>query len=307
MLPANFNQLYYFWTVARTGSISEAARRLLLNQSTVSLQMKQLESALGTRLMTRGRPGTALTERGRVAFEYCDRIFGHSEEMLSLLRGGAAAGSPQFRLGVSQSVPRSRVLELADRLKSLVPRASVRILSRSSEELESRLERRMLDLVLSDLDLSVRMGRDWRARLAWDTPLFFVATPRLRRGAGAFPRALGRIPLLLRAPENPVRKAVDSFLAVHGISADVRAEVEDPELLLAMALRGEGAAVMDPEAIDAASARGRLAKLHRRPIGVRETLWLVCGPPREKGHPFEEALESLMRRPRGDRPLRSRR
>ncbi len=116
MLPANFNQLYYFWTVARTGSISEAARRLLLNQSTVSLQMKQLESALGTRLMTRGRPGTALTERGRLAFEYCDRIFGHSEEMLSLLRGGAAAFSPQFRLGVSQSVPRSRVLELADRL-----------------------------------------------------------------------------------------------------------------------------------------------------------------------------------------------
>lgn len=306
MLPANFNQLYYFWTVARTGSISEAARRLLLNQSTVSLQMKQLEASLGVRLLTRGRPGSALTDRGRVALEHCDRIFGHSEEMLSVLRG-AAAGAPQFRLGVSQAVPRSRVLALADRLKSLVPRASVRILSRSSEELESRLERRMLDLVLSDLDLTVRMGRDWRARLAWDTPLFFVAAPRPLKGAGPFPRSLGRIPLLLRAPENPVRKAVDNFLAVRGIAADVRAEVEDPELILAMALRGEGAAVMDPEDIAGYVGRGRLVRLHGRPIGVRECLWLVCGPPREEGHPFREALESLMRRPRGDRPLRSRR
>lgn len=298
MLPTNYNQLYYFWTVARAGSISEAARRLLLNQSTVSLQMKQLEAALGVRLLTRGRPGSALTEPGRVAFEHCNRIFGHSEEMLALLRAGPAAGLPQFRLGVSQSVPRNRVLELADRLKSLAPRASVRILSRSSEELESRLERGMLDLVLSDLDLSVRMGRDWRAKLAWDTPLFFVATPRLRRGAGPFPRLLGRVPLLLRTPENPVRKAVDSFLAVHGIAADVRAEVEDPELLLEMALRGEGAAVMGPEALEAAAGRGRLTKLHRRPIGVRECLWLVCGPRREDGHQFRDALEALMRRPR---------
>lgn len=298
MLPANFNQLYYFWVVARTGSISEAARRLLLNQSTVSLQMKQLETALGTGLLTRGRPGSALTDAGRLAFEYCDRIFAHSEEMLSLLRTGAGRAAPRFRLGVSQSVPRARVLELADRIKALVPQASVHIVSRSSEELESRLERRMLDVVLSDLDLSVRMGRDWRARPAWSTPLFFVAAPRLKRAAGPFPRCLARIPLLLRAPENPVRKAVDSYLAARGIVPDVRAEVEDPELILAMALRGEGAAVMNPEDLPGRVLRRRLVRLHSRPVGIHESLWLVAGPRGEGGGPVRRALEALMSRHR---------
>lgn len=297
MLPANFNQLFYFWTVAKTGSISAASRRLLLNQSTVSLQMKHLEASLGITLLSRGRPGANLTEPGRLAFDYCDRIFAHSEEMLALLRSGSSRVAPQFRLGISQSVPREKILAVTGILKALAPQISVRILSRSSEELESRLERRMLDLVVSDLDLSVRMGRAWRSRLAWNTPLYFVAAPRFKTGSSQFPRVLASVPLLLRAPENPVRKAVDNYLAARGIVPDIRAEVEDPELIRTMTLRGEGAAIIDPASVKSELARGRLVKLHSRPVEIRENVWLICAQQPSARKPIQAALDALMARP----------
>ena len=47
------NHLYYFWTVARAGSISRAAGELRVSQPTISEQIRKLEQTLGTRLFER--------------------------------------------------------------------------------------------------------------------------------------------------------------------------------------------------------------------------------------------------------------
>lgn len=296
MVPANFNQLYYFWRAAKEGSISAAAKGLLLNQSTVSLQLKQLESALGKPLLSRSRHGVGLTDSGKVAFEYCERIFVHAEELLVALREDAPAAMPVFRLGVSQSVSRDKVLALTRFVKELRLGIPVKIVSRSSEELETRLEKRMLDMVMSDLDLAVRLGRDYRSRLAANTELYFVASPSLKKTMGAFPQGLLRVPLLLRPPENPVRKEVDHFLNRRGLRADVHAESEDPDLLLAMAIRGEGAAVADLAAVGAELRQRTLVPLHARPIAVRERVWFICGRRRDSRQSLQKVLDQLMSR-----------
>ena len=54
MLNLNYHHLYYFWTVARLGSITGAARELNLAQPTLSAQIAQLERRCGCRLLTRG-------------------------------------------------------------------------------------------------------------------------------------------------------------------------------------------------------------------------------------------------------------
>src|ERR1051326_5707504 len=75
MLPVNFNHLYYFWVITKAGGISAARGQLLLSQSTLSLQIKQLERSVGRRLFWRGRHGMTLTADGKLAFDYCERIF----------------------------------------------------------------------------------------------------------------------------------------------------------------------------------------------------------------------------------------
>ncbi len=49
----NFHHLRYFWTVAREGSVSTAAKQLRLAQPTVSEQIHALEGVLGEKLLER--------------------------------------------------------------------------------------------------------------------------------------------------------------------------------------------------------------------------------------------------------------
>ena len=48
----NFRHLYYFWVVAKEGSITRAAERLGLAIQTVSTQLTLLEQAFGKALFT---------------------------------------------------------------------------------------------------------------------------------------------------------------------------------------------------------------------------------------------------------------
>lgn len=60
----NWDDLRLFLAVARTGSISGGARHLGIQHSTVSRRMRQLEEALGARLLERKPNGYELTRAG---------------------------------------------------------------------------------------------------------------------------------------------------------------------------------------------------------------------------------------------------
>ena len=57
-------QLKYFVKVAETLNFSEAAKVLNVTQSTLSQQVKQLETEIGTQLLLRSSHSVALTEAG---------------------------------------------------------------------------------------------------------------------------------------------------------------------------------------------------------------------------------------------------
>jgi molybdate transport repressor ModE-like protein len=70
----NWDDLRLFLAVARTGSISGAARQLDVQHSTVSRRMRQLEEKLGVRLIERKKSGYELTQAGDNIKEAASRI-----------------------------------------------------------------------------------------------------------------------------------------------------------------------------------------------------------------------------------------
>ncbi len=60
-----WDDLRYFLAIARTGSISGAARRLAVQHSTVSRRLRSLEEQLATRLIERKKSGYELTDAGQ--------------------------------------------------------------------------------------------------------------------------------------------------------------------------------------------------------------------------------------------------
>jgi LysR family transcriptional activator of nhaA len=292
MVPINLHQLYYFWVIAKSGSITSATKCLFLNQSTLSKQLKQLEATLGKHLMVRTRNGVTLTGEGQLAFAYCDRIFPQAEELVALLRSKTVVRSPSVRLAVSRSIARDKVLALARFIKGLGKGITVKVVSGTPDDLKDIFGRRTADVILSDADLSDSLGRDCRARLVASLPHYFVASSKLKERA--FPGSLAQAPLLLRSADSPVRKEVDYFLRSNKIVPNIAAELDSPDLILAMVLAGEGIGALDPIAIRSHIEHGRVVMLHSRPIGIRENLWLLCSRQPCSSPQVQSVVDTLM-------------
>ncbi|SFM58245.1 LysR substrate-binding domain-containing protein [Variovorax sp. OV329] len=67
-------QFKYFVAIADCGSLSRAAQQLYVAQSALSKQMAELEAELQTQLLLRSRNGVAMTEAGKIFYEYAQGI-----------------------------------------------------------------------------------------------------------------------------------------------------------------------------------------------------------------------------------------
>ena len=82
----NYHHLFYFWTVAREGSIARASVTLRLAQPTISAQIATLERALGEKLFNRTSRRLTLTSTGQMTLRYADQIFTLGRELLATIR-----------------------------------------------------------------------------------------------------------------------------------------------------------------------------------------------------------------------------
>jgi LysR family transcriptional activator of nhaA len=295
-LTLNYHHLYYFWITAKAGRVSDAARQLFLSQPALSMQIRQLERSFGKRLLERSRQGVALTAEGRIAFDYSERIFSQGEELAASFQKGQGVSEPRLRLGVAGAVSRHVVTQILERVHAAGRSLRVIIQSGTVEGLRSRLERHHLDLVVSGHDFSQEMGLEFRGAQAGSIPVDFVGAAPLLRGLRRFPRDLAALPMLLSAANSPVRKGIDLFLFRNRIKAMVEAEVEDPELLRLLALRGAGVAALDALTIRDDLKAGRLKKANPRPLRVRQQVWLVCGRHPKPNLELRAVIEDLMTR-----------
>ena len=96
------NAMRVFVAVADAGGLSAAGRRLGMPLTTVSRQLKALEEALDTRLVTRTTRRLALTEPGRAYLETCRRVLSDLDAAERRLAGEQA--EPQGVLALTAHV-----------------------------------------------------------------------------------------------------------------------------------------------------------------------------------------------------------
>lgn len=296
MINLNYHHLYYFWTVARLGGISAAARELNLAQPTLSAQLAALERRCGRKLLLRGPWGTRLTPEGEAVLAHCRRIFEAGRQLEADIAAGLDAAPHSLRVGAHGAVPRAVVLRMLDAIRAAEPSARAIVASGTPEGLADRMESRVLDVAVATLDLSLRLGPAFRGRMIGTIPLVFVAAPSVARLARRFPLGLADAPVLMRGPDNPVTKKVEQYLTVHGLKPRIEAEVDDAELLRALALAGRGVAALELPLARADLSAGRLVRLHPGPSGLREDIWLVASRDEHARPGLEKALSALMGR-----------
>lgn len=292
----NYRHLYCFWTAARSGGIGRAAEELGLSQPTLSSQISSLERSCGHRLLARGPRGARLTPEGETVMVHCHRIFEAGLQLEADIEAGLDAAPRTLRVGAHGAVPRSALLQILDAVRRSDPDIRLGVTTSVPTGLTARLEAHLLDLVVTTLDLSLRLGRGFRARPVGSIPLVFVAAPSLAARIGRFPGGLSGVPLLLRGEDNPVSTGVIESLQRRGVAPRVEMQADDAELLKALALGGRGVAALALPTAREDIRSGRLVRLHKGPSGLREAIWLVS-PKSERARPgLEKALAVVMGR-----------
>lgn len=243
----NFHHLHYFWTVAKEGHLTRAARQLHVSQSALSAQIRQLEGQLGHELFLREGRSLRLTEIGTLVLDYAEGIFGLGQELLAALGGDGGDAAPPLRIGAVATLSRNFQDNL---LRPLLGRTDVQLVleSGSLEELLERLSMHKLDLVLSNRPVVAGPQQPWRCRRIARQGVSLVGPPRRGGAPFRFPDDLAGVRLLLPGPSSDIRTQFDQLCEDRALRPSIHAEVDDMALLRLLARDSGGVAVV-PEVV----------------------------------------------------------
>lgn len=142
----DIRSLQIFLEVAECSSFTRAGERLGYSQPTVSFQIRQLEQELGVPLFDRIGHTVSLTDAGREALAYAQRICNLSREM----KGGGLQNRPVsgvIRLGMPDSLCDPLIARHFHRFRREYPRITLQILDAGTGELFRMLDHNEVDLI----------------------------------------------------------------------------------------------------------------------------------------------------------------
>lgn len=221
--------------IAEEGSFTAAADRLRVAQPALSTQVARLERRLGYDLFERVPRGAVLTEAGRRLLPSArGALQALAEVEIAARRSSEVA--PTIRVGVAFGVGMQAVV-------GIVAQAHAQGLAICMERGASPVLRDRLRA--GELDLAVVSTADRRAepglRLHWLEPVIVVALIAGEGQPGDLP--LGEVlarPLVILGPQSGMSRSLAVAAEGVGVELAVAAEVESPETVAELSLRGVG-------------------------------------------------------------------
>lgn len=131
----DLEQLRTLVAVADAGSLTAAAPRVYLSQSSVSEQIRKLEERAGQSLLTRSKAGVAPTEAGLRLLGHARRILALSDEAFRDLRGETLQG--ELRLAVTDYFRPGDLTRLLGRLGERYPQVRLHVTILKSDALRT--------------------------------------------------------------------------------------------------------------------------------------------------------------------------
>jgi LysR family transcriptional activator of nhaA len=290
----NYHHLRHFWMIARHRSMTRAAEKLKISQSTLSEQLAELEAWLGQSLFDRRGRELHLTDAGRVALEHAETIFTTGHELMTRFRQSDQNRQRVLRIGAVG--PLSKNLQF-DFIQPILAdtRTKVVVVAGALDELTRQLHEHKLDLVLSNIPLRADQENNVFNHLLGEVPVFLVGGKKLKVARPRFPQFLKDVPLFLPSRQSDVRADFDLMLANSGVEPFVHAEVDDMALLRLLALSGEGLALVSKIVVERELQSSKIKFMLRVP-GLAEKYYALTVRKRFQNTWLAEIVEAFRAR-----------
>jgi len=270
----NHHHLFHFWMVVREGGVTRASEKLNVSQPTVSGQLRELEEALGAKLLARSGRTVALTDVGRTVYRYADEMMALDRELLAAVEGRPTRPG-RLKVGVAMVVPKLVAYQMLEPALHLPEPIHLDCVHQRPERLLAELAIYALDVVLADAPAPPAVRVRAYSHLLGECGVSVFGSERLasvhRRG---FPRSLDGAPFLVPSEDSALRLSLEEWFQKEGIRPLVVGTFEDSALLEAFGQAGAGLFAM-PAAIEAEVRRQYRVRLVGRLASVRQRFYAI--------------------------------
>ena len=263
-----------FYTVAKTGNISKAAKELYISQPAISKSIQKLEESMNCELFRRSSRGVSLTEEGELLYSHVKVAF----ETLALgedrLRNSIELGVGHLKIGVSSTLCKYMLLPYLKEFIKLYPHINISITCQSTNDTLKLLEENKIDVGLIGKPESLKNIDFYYLAEIKD---ICVATKDYLRNLKARgvkeDRILQSSTIMLLDKNNMTRQYIDDYLRENHIVVQDSIDISSMDLLIEFAKISVGVACVIREFVKKELADGSLIEIplgfpiHKREVG----------------------------------------
>lgn len=285
----NYKHLYYFWVIAREGSIVAASKTLHLSPQTLSGQLAELEKSMGGLLFVRRARQLHLTTLGELTFHHAGEMFSIGEE----LKRQADLMVQKKRLSLSVGIAASLHKVLAYRLIKpaidLDSDINISCVTGGNDYLVDQLSRYKIDVILTDQLPNIKSGRQLQGYTLVESSLSIFADNSVADELKAtFPESLNQHPLLATTIDPPYFGQLMQWFDSQDIRPVIHAQIDDSALIKVFGSHGLGVFAA-PTIIQEEVCQQYQVQSIGQIDAVKETLYAVCRS-RFSGNPAVQAI-----------------
>lgn len=256
----DFKQLESFVAVVDEGSFSNAADRLQLSQSMVTIHIRNLETELGTRLLNRTTRSMELSADGQTFYYYAKQMLKLNRDSLFALTR-ADQSEKTVNIVATPYTSRYYLKNKIVEFRKLHPDVSFNITVCYNSEILSKLRAGGFQFAFCNMKI---MDSDFAVK-HYDSAHLVVITPneqRFRDMQGKpFPKELfGEEPLITRSSTSALQQEFLRWIKQNapGTKLQVATSIDDTETIKQLVADGVGISVISEVAVGKYVAEGRL-------------------------------------------------
>jgi len=224
----NLNKLYYFYVVAKEGSVKSASKKLHLTQPTISAQIKQLEEDLGFNIFIRKHRKLELNRNGKFVLKKAEKLFTLADDLLKALPERGEAERTKIKIGAIQSLSNSFIYDFSLKLWTNNS-IHISITQGSLKDLIKKMEKDELDILLSDGPYS--RSKKYKAISLGQDKMVAVSSPDLEIDKKNFPACLDGKCYIAFSNQGRMQEEIDYFFEREKIEPERIGEVDDITLM----------------------------------------------------------------------------
>lgn len=259
----NYNHLFYFWNIAREGSIKRASQLLNVSQPTLSDQLKTFEESIGSRLFDRSGRKLVLNEKGKLVYNSANKMFRIANELSENLKSSSSNLKRIINIGFVPTIAKGLIYEILSPF--LVHQEMIMKVMEAEHDLILRaFQNEDLDMIICEKPIFDPEGKTRLFRIFGST-FCVVCSPHFNSARDEFPESLSDIPFMNYTNRTGVQDQILRYFHTKSINPQIIGEVDDVNIIRRFAINGHCFAILPISVIEETLRAGKLIVLSEVP------------------------------------------